>query len=526
VATLVIAAIYASYVHAAAPLNLPDDAYITYRYVENTVHGRAPVYNEGEKVFGVSTPLYWLWLVALKLILPGVGLPALASRGNAVLLLAAAGLAFIFLRRLGLGITTSALAAATILVADEILRESIGGMECSLFMALVFGTCLAILDRRDVLALWLASFAALARPEGSLLLPVVFAAWLLDSKRKDGTLKLLSGLAPLIAWTIAATLYYGTPVPHSILAKARPLYPAPPGQAIKAAFVTMGRWSLDGALLLWQAIHKTSLERVFRSISLETLYTAAVVIIAAWALFRWWKLIPGGAPARKLALPIFLVLLLAFYAASNPQMMPWYYPTLQAGWLVVVIGAAFAPGTSSRPGKVVCGLMASLVLGTTIWIAAAKAASPDYNLVRQGSILPDREAMMGAYARAADWIGRNSSVTDTVAAGEIGMLGYSLDRRILDSCGLVTPEALPFNPVPVEQRGQETVVINVDFIKATRPNFVVSLAAFVDPSLLRSSWFLSAYELAHQETLQGLGPRFRAVFVFRLKAPASAALPP
>ncbi len=33
-----------------------DDAYITFRYVENLFAGKGLVYNEGERVFGVSTP--------------------------------------------------------------------------------------------------------------------------------------------------------------------------------------------------------------------------------------------------------------------------------------------------------------------------------------------------------------------------------------------------------------------------------------------------------------------------------------
>jgi hypothetical protein len=435
-------------------------------------------------------------------------------------LLAAAALMWSLLRRLELGPAAASLAVAAALVSDGILRESIGGMECTLFLALLFATCLAILAARDPLAVWLASLASLTRPEGLLLLPVAFAAWLLHRGKKSGSIAVLAGLMPLALWTIFATIFFGTPVPHSVLAKARPLYPQPAGEALRVAADAMGAWSADGPLLLWQRLDRGSFDRMLEADLLPTLHATIVVLLGVWAIVMWWTAIPGRNTVRKLALPLTLGLLVAFYAAANPQMMSWYYPALQATWLVFVLAPALAPGTAPATGRLLRGGVASILIGSAFLVAARRENKPDTSLVRQGSVLPDRARMMAAYVRAASWVGRNSDPGARVAAAEIGVLGYLLDRRILDACGLVTHEALPFIPASPEERGEETIVIPVAFVKATHPDFVVSLAAFVDPSLLRSPWFLSAYALADEEATGVEGTRFRSVLVYRLRKPA------
>jgi hypothetical protein len=56
------------------------------------------------------------------------------------------------------------------------------------------------------------------------------------------------------------------------------------------------------------------------------------------------------------------------------------------------------------------------------------------------------------YEWAALWMNKHFPQGTTVAAPEIGALGYYWKGRVLDACGLVSPEALPFLPVPADQR--------------------------------------------------------------------------
>jgi len=51
------AVIYGTAVHFTGPAYPYDDAFIIYRYANNFLSGQGLVYNAGERVFGVSTPL-------------------------------------------------------------------------------------------------------------------------------------------------------------------------------------------------------------------------------------------------------------------------------------------------------------------------------------------------------------------------------------------------------------------------------------------------------------------------------------
>ena len=122
---LAAAIVASSLVHLAAPVGPFDDAFITFRYVENIVAGRGAVYNIGERVFGVSCPLYAGWLTLLKLAIPSIPLPVLAVRGNMLLLGVAAILVFLYLRRLGLPALACSLAAAAVALSAGILSPRV-----------------------------------------------------------------------------------------------------------------------------------------------------------------------------------------------------------------------------------------------------------------------------------------------------------------------------------------------------------------------------------------------------------------
>ena len=85
---LLLAIGYAVFFHFTVPVLPYDDAFITFRYANNALQGNGPVYNPGERVFGSSSPLYCLWLIAIKACAAPVALPVLAVRANVVFHLA------------------------------------------------------------------------------------------------------------------------------------------------------------------------------------------------------------------------------------------------------------------------------------------------------------------------------------------------------------------------------------------------------------------------------------------------------
>jgi arabinofuranosyltransferase len=486
-------------IHAVAAARPYDDAWILFRYVRNVLDGNGPVYNAGERVFGVSCPLYLLWLVLLKGVFAPIPIADLAVRCNAIFLIAAAIAARGLLVACGVGRLGAALAAAAIALSDGILRASLGGMESSLCLALVFASLLALARHRDRMAVLLAALSALTRPEGVLVLLVCLA--FCGRRPRDWA----PGVALLAAWAAAATWYYGTPIPHSLIAKARPLYPLPPGEALRFMMTRIQRWLFppDLADLSWMGGWGLAI-------------AAAALGVA---LFRWRP--PGPMQAvgtwRAAALPICLAGLLAAYAAGNPLVLEWYLPLFQASWIAVLAGAAMKPGPWGAP-RVASACLAALTTATLLYVTTTNlTVSTTSNLMTQGGAGPRETTKLEAYAQAAAWLRQNSSPEATVAAAEIGRLGYELDRPILDACGLVTPAALPFIPAPPEERGNQLGPIPSAFVRATRPDYLVTLPAFAERSLLSNAWFTSAYQLVHEVPINTKNPGYRAVLVYRRK---------
>jgi hypothetical protein len=99
-----------------------------------------------------------------------------------------------------------------------------------------------------------------------------------------------------------------------------------------------------------------------------------------------------------------------------------------------------------------------------------------------------------AYRRVAEVLNASAGETDRVASAEVGALGFYYKGTILDTVGLVSPEALPYLPVPPEQRASPlTGATSVDLVRAAQPEWVVSLTGFATHGLLRSKWFAAEY---------------------------------
>ncbi len=81
-----------------------------------------------------------------------------------------------------------------------------------------------------------------------------------------------------------------------------------------------------------------------------------------------------------------------------------------------------------------------------------------------------------------------------IAAPEIGALGYYCDATILDTVGLVSPQAIPFNPVDPSLAGSNYAVPE-PVVHAFMPDYVVALEIFIRRTLLPSERFHSAYDL-------------------------------
>lgn len=200
-----------------------DDAYISYRYAFNLVHGQSLVFNAGERVEATSDLLWVLLLAVCQL--AGVALPVAGYLLGALSLLATVCLTYRLAVRLSLpplvaGVTTMTVALSTDLVAGATM-----GLEGGLYTALLLGVIL-LCDvttgwRSPLLAVAVVALAA-TRPEGIVVGSALMIVRLfLPSFRlqRDRLVTSIVAFGGVGALELVRFQYYGSWLPMSVTAK-------------------------------------------------------------------------------------------------------------------------------------------------------------------------------------------------------------------------------------------------------------------------------------------------------------------
>ncbi|MEM7039948.1 MAG: hypothetical protein AAF570_23445, partial [Bacteroidota bacterium] len=214
---LLLAALFAVVLYRTAWLC--DDAYITYRSIDNVVHGHGLTFNPGERVQTFTHPLWAL-----------VHVPAYAIIGDIydtgiLLTFLFSGLA-VALLCLKIAETPSrkALALLAVLFSTAWMDYATSGLENPMTHVLLIAFAWIYLDRERgrrtlfYLAL-LTGLGAMNRMDTVLLFGPVLAweFWRQRGWREVGTVAM--GLAPFLLWEAFALFYYGFPFPNTAYAK-------------------------------------------------------------------------------------------------------------------------------------------------------------------------------------------------------------------------------------------------------------------------------------------------------------------
>ncbi|MGC9082851.1 MAG: hypothetical protein ACP5ME_06695 [Anaerolineae bacterium] len=161
-----------------------DDAFITFRYVQQWVHGHGLVYNVGERVEGYSN---FLWIVSLAPFARlGVELTLAAKAMGALLCL----LTLLLVWKASGQIGHPRIAPWLLAVSSPFAAWALGGLETPLFTFLLFLSGSLFLKEEEEEKGWLSGplfgLLALSRPEGLLfaLSTVLFRIWYLYRLKK------------------------------------------------------------------------------------------------------------------------------------------------------------------------------------------------------------------------------------------------------------------------------------------------------------------------------------------------------
>ncbi len=200
-----------------------DDAYITFRTVDNVIHGHGLTWNPSERVQAYTNPLWMLVMSAAALVTREVYATAFALQ-----IAATTVAAYLLATRVARSAVTGALAVASLLLSKAFVDYSTSGMENALGHLLVVAFAIAYLRgdpspralTRCALAAGLVVWNRLdhALLVGPALLVAARATWKGSGPRP--TIRAVAiGLSPLLAWTAFTVFYYGSAIPNSARAK-------------------------------------------------------------------------------------------------------------------------------------------------------------------------------------------------------------------------------------------------------------------------------------------------------------------
>ncbi|HXU47300.1 MAG TPA: hypothetical protein VN783_17365 [Thermoanaerobaculia bacterium] len=458
-----------------------DDFYITYRYALHLAQGQGFVFNLGEPVFGLTNPGFGLVLAGLR-VLTGARIELLAT---VVFALGLLGIVICLVLDRARREDRPEVLAGGLLLASSAFVWKAQGSEVSLALCLLLASAV-LFGRLPFVAGLIGGFAVWVRPDAALGLAILCA--LLASHRKSIPWRWALGSALAILAGVGAAFWsFGTFIPTTFESK-RSLAGITGG----SGFFDRGFWEVG--LGVWR--------QLTGRLGFVLLFCGLLGLVR---IFR-----RSGVAGR----------LLAGYGLANALVYPalgvpfsiWYvFPFASA---VFFGAAAFGFGVwdwirearaTEKTGPILAGILALALLLTSL----ADSAAFDLRWWRGFADLP-RQA---AYREAALWIRGHSAPRESIAFGEIGVIGYWSDRQVEDLMGLVTPRSLPFvarrDPVGAFLAHPTEIVLFHSTRRSTR-------------AMVERKWFRRAYaEAARFPQSDGEG----AVVVFR-RRPGSSLPPP
>jgi arabinofuranosyltransferase len=205
-----------------------DDAYITFRTVDNWIGGHGLTWNVHERVQVYTHPLWMMVMTGAVLVTGEYFLTAIALS----FVLSTGALALVVRLLLGQGGAAwrCGLLFALVVVSKAVMDYTSSGLENPLSYLLAAVFCTALLGRdtrelseRRLLGLFLVASLAFVNRQDTILLYVPALAVLLvqHARTLRGRLGrvLLIGTAPAVLWLLFSVVYYGFPFPNTAYAK-------------------------------------------------------------------------------------------------------------------------------------------------------------------------------------------------------------------------------------------------------------------------------------------------------------------
>lgn len=378
---------------ASRMLLVYDDAFITFTYARNLAAGHGFVYYPGDMVMGTTAPLYGL--VCSLFYLMHIPMPTGALVFNVMLEVGVLALTALSVPRprryLVLAVFGVIYAASPI-----ISRVGVGGMETSLYLAAALGAVALFVRRRRGPAFAIAALCCFLRPEAILLLAVLGAIQMWETRGSETWRLALIALVCIAVPVAVMYAVYGQVLPQSMVAKSG---------------------------------HGTTLAHVLERFLAPDPMMAALLVLALWGSV----VVARARVQTALVVLAWSALYVIAYALARPKVWSWYPAPVY--YAVALLGAYgfvdLAPYLRLR--TIAKSLAPVLVLAPVgVWVAAAVVVGVDP---------PERNVR----AQIRDWCERTiHDPSRTIGADDIGVIGYYSRAHIDDLAGLVWPEAVRY----------------------------------------------------------------------------------
>jgi hypothetical protein len=425
----IIAGLGARILYWAVTNRVLDDAYITIKHAKNLADGFGLTHHlgEGGPVHGFTSVLSVLIPIPGELVADGGGLLVLRLV-SLVAFVATAVYAHRICRRVEIGPWPTALVLAYLALDQNQIFYGVAGMETQVATAILLAGIYYVFVADTVKAGVLVGLALLARPDFILWVAPALI-YLIIRERRSGLRALSLAALVVLPWVIFATIYYGSPVPNTIIAKQQ-LFPTHlPGVTDIGGWFDFAWNSLKAHQTDWTTwtpfaerffiLHMPLPEFVLKAIGWTV---GGLAIVGAFTAWRRW-------PGLRAAIA-FVVLWAAYRVAFlTVGYFEWYGVPIVA---VIVIFAAIGLWRLTQGVRVptyAVAIPASL-------LALAYAMHIPFTLPLEARVQHDIEDKVRQ--PLGQYLGEVAKPGDTIVAEPSGYIGYYTNATLLDYPGLTS----------------------------------------------------------------------------------------
>jgi hypothetical protein len=433
-----------------------EDGLTTITHARNVPLGLGLVHHPGEgHVHGFTSALGVLIPLAGELVQEGSGMFTIR-----VASLAAVGAALVYARLicrdLGLGAFPTGFVLAYLAFDQNMIFYGMSGMETQVAVAILLAGVYHV-RRHDLVAsgIWL-GLAPLARPEFLLWVVPALAYLAVHNRKRAAQAAAIAG-AILVPWIVFTFLYYGSPIPNTVIAKSTAV-PIPPilsgGSPVPWLGWLVSQLTGHVALLLY---HLEPFREVWSTAAaplptpvllIIAVITADLVVVGLWVSRR----IPDFWPVIA-----FLALFFAYRVYFLPVLFyyDWYLPPFLA-LLMIVAGIGLQRFATITPQS------ASVV---AMVLAVAFAIHMPFSFVVEGKVQAVEDQVR---TNAAKYIKTAVPSGQSVVSESAGYFGYYGDVKLYDYPGLTSPTSVhALQKLPPDRRDVE------DLIAVLQPDWLV-----------------------------------------------------